>query len=211
MDLQEQRITCLRMAVDMGCKADSVLGTASELMGFVTSGAVPSAVMSPAVEAVSTSVPECVPSPDEAAAAPEAEVASSAPPAIAAAPVEAAKPAEGLAAAAEVREPVSPAMVADAPAAEAESAAQPELSSGEGAMPAVEAIPAVEAASSPPAEAAPLPEPILAEQPASSVAIAENAPAAVDAAIPDASTEAPPPKTNGAAKADAASAAPTAT
>jgi hypothetical protein len=44
MDLQEQRITCLQMAVDMGCKADSVFGLASELMGFVTSGAAPSVV-----------------------------------------------------------------------------------------------------------------------------------------------------------------------
>jgi hypothetical protein len=42
MDLQEQRITCLQMAVDMGCKADTVFGLASELMGFVTSGVAPS-------------------------------------------------------------------------------------------------------------------------------------------------------------------------
>src|SRR5262245_10195287 len=51
MDLQEQRITCLRLAVDMGCQADSVFSLANTLMGFVTSGAVPSAVASPPVAA----------------------------------------------------------------------------------------------------------------------------------------------------------------
>ena len=51
MDLQEQRITCLRMAVDMGCQADSVFTLANNLMGFVTSGAVPSAVASAPVAA----------------------------------------------------------------------------------------------------------------------------------------------------------------
>ena len=38
MDLQEQRITRLRMAIEMGCKADAVIGLASELMNFVTKG-----------------------------------------------------------------------------------------------------------------------------------------------------------------------------
>ena len=42
MDLQEQRITCLRMAVDLGCKSNSVFGMAVDLMGFVASGRVPS-------------------------------------------------------------------------------------------------------------------------------------------------------------------------
>ena len=141
MDLQEQRISCLRMAVEMGCKADSVFRTANELMGFVTSGAAPSAVTTPAVEAVGTPPPEPAPSPDEAAVAvtPDAEVASSAPPASAAAPVAAAKPVDAPAAVAKVGEPVSAAMVADAPAAGAESAA-PEMSAGETAKPAVEAI-----------------------------------------------------------------------
>jgi two-component system, NtrC family, sensor kinase len=54
------------------------------------------------------------------------------------------------------------------------------------------------------------PEPIVAAQSAASVSIAEATPAASDASTPGASTEAPPPKTNGVAKADAASAAPTA-
>jgi hypothetical protein len=39
MDLEEQRITCLRMAIDMGCKPDAVIATATELMSFVTGGA----------------------------------------------------------------------------------------------------------------------------------------------------------------------------
>ena len=33
---------CLRMAIEMGCKPDAVIGKASELMNFVTSGALPS-------------------------------------------------------------------------------------------------------------------------------------------------------------------------
>jgi hypothetical protein len=60
----------LRMAVEMGCKADSVFRTASELMGYVMSGAVPSAVTSPAVEVMGTPPPETAPSPSEAAVAP---------------------------------------------------------------------------------------------------------------------------------------------
>src|SRR5262245_11027751 len=40
MDLQEQRITCLRMAVDMGCQADSVFTLANNWMGYVKRGAV---------------------------------------------------------------------------------------------------------------------------------------------------------------------------
>ena len=106
MDLQERRISCLRMAVEMGCKANSVFRT-------------------------------------------------------------------------------------DAPAAGAESAA-PEMSAGEAAKPAVEAIAAVETA---PAAAAPLAEPILAEQPAAVLAIAETTfPTAGDAPTPGASAETPPPE-----------------
>jgi hypothetical protein len=62
------------------------------------------------------------------AATPEAEVGASAPSPSAAASVEPAKPADGPAAAAEVGEPVSAAMVADAPATGPESAAQPDVS-----------------------------------------------------------------------------------
>src|SRR2546429_263512 len=106
MDLQEQRITCLRMAVDMGCKADSVFRTASDLMGFVTRGAAQNPATPPAAEA---SAPEFAESPGEAAVAatPEAEVAASALSASAAASVEAPNPTDGPAAAAEVGEPVS--------------------------------------------------------------------------------------------------------
>ena len=127
-----------------------------------------------------------------------------------AAPNAVTSPAAEFAASAEVGEPVSAAVVADVPAAGVESAVQPEVSAGEAAKPAVEAIAPAEAASSAPA-AAPLAEAIVADLPAASVAIAEETAAAGDAPTPDASAEAPPPKTNGAAKSDAASAAPTAT
>ena len=237
MDLQEQRITCLRMAVDMGCKADSVFNLANNLMGFVTSGAVPSAVAPPpaaasvdhtaatetalplsevapgpgqareltatALEAVSE--PALEPPPGETAPAPptEAEVAASAPSATAADLVEAAKPVDVAAAAAEAVEPVSAAIVA-APAGGAESAGQPEMSSGEAANLAVEASALAEAASSAPTGPATSDEPIVAEQSAASVAIAESIPDTGGAPTQGASLEVPPPKSNGASKADAA-------
>ena len=40
MDLPDQQIACLRMAIEMGCKPDSVVGVAAELMSFIASGAV---------------------------------------------------------------------------------------------------------------------------------------------------------------------------
>jgi len=247
MDLQEQRITCLRMAVDMGAKADLVFGLASELMGFVTSGAVPSAVASApvavsmdrtapietetalplsgvapgagqaheptrtAVEAVSEPTPEPAPSPGETAAAPpaQAEVAEPAPPASPAGAVEVAKPLDVPAAAAEAREPVRAAIVA-APAGEVESAAQPETSPEKATNPADEASALAEVASSAPTAPAGVAEPIVAEQSAVSAAIGEATPTAGDEPTQGASMEVPPPKTNGASKADAASAAPTA-
>ena len=39
MDLQEQRLTCLRMALEMGCKADSIVSVATELLAFLSGGA----------------------------------------------------------------------------------------------------------------------------------------------------------------------------
>ena len=72
MDLQEQRITCLQMAVDMGCKADTVFGLASELMGFVTSGVASSAVRpSPAEEAAHGIAATDTVEPTAAASAPQ--------------------------------------------------------------------------------------------------------------------------------------------
>ena len=72
MDLQEQRISCLQMAVDMGCKADTVFGLASELMGFVTSGVAPSAVRpSPAEEAAHGIAATDTAEPTAAASAPQ--------------------------------------------------------------------------------------------------------------------------------------------
>jgi hypothetical protein len=49
MDLQEQRLTCLRMALEMGCKADSVVSVASDLLAFL-SGGTPAAAASTAEE-----------------------------------------------------------------------------------------------------------------------------------------------------------------
>jgi hypothetical protein len=244
MDLQEQRITCLRMAVDMGCKADSVFGLANTLMDFVKSGAVPSAVASApvavsedrtaapetalelseiapgleqapeptptAVEAASGPAPEPPPSAGETAAAlADAQVAASAPSAGAAGPVAAAEPLGVPGAAVEAGEPVSAASLA-APAGGAELADQPEMSSGEAANPAIEASGLADAVASAPTGPAPVAEPIAAEQSAASTANAETNPAAGDAPSQGASTEAPPPKSNGASTADAAIAAPTA-
>src|SRR5215475_16217647 len=41
MDLQDQRIACLRMAIDMGCTPDTAIGVAMGLMDFVASGTIP--------------------------------------------------------------------------------------------------------------------------------------------------------------------------
>src|SRR5262245_7631773 len=231
MDLQEQRITCLRMAVDMGSKADSVFTLANNLMGFVTSGAVPSDVASPPMAAsvdettppLSVNAPgpaqavepipaaaEAVSGPEPApAAAPpvEAQAAASASPAEPAGPVEAAGPAD-VPAAAEADEPVSAAPVA-APAEAAESAAQPEMSASTAANPPEETIVLAEAAGSAPTATAPLAEPIVAEPSAALVASAETTSAAGDAPAQGEATEAPPPESNGASRADTASAAPT--
>ena len=65
MDLQEQRITCLRMAIDMGCKSDAVIATATELMSFVTGSAAsppatvaePQAPVADAIAACGTALP----------------------------------------------------------------------------------------------------------------------------------------------------------
>ena len=51
MDLQDQRIACLRMAIEMGCKTDSVVSTAAELMNFITGGVAPTVpAVAPATE-----------------------------------------------------------------------------------------------------------------------------------------------------------------
>ena len=52
MNLHDQRIACLRMAIDMGCKPDLVIQVASDLMGFVMSGAT-SPAAAPSTEAAS--------------------------------------------------------------------------------------------------------------------------------------------------------------
>ena len=59
MDLQEQRIMCLRIAIDMGCKADAVVGMASELMKFVTNGDVPSVAKSQSEERSADAIAAC--------------------------------------------------------------------------------------------------------------------------------------------------------
>jgi hypothetical protein len=42
VDLHEERIACLRMAIDMGCAPDTAIRVAMDLMGFVASGIIPS-------------------------------------------------------------------------------------------------------------------------------------------------------------------------
>ncbi|MBO0742522.1 MAG: hypothetical protein J2P51_13975, partial [Hyphomicrobiaceae bacterium] len=42
MDLHDQRIACLRMAIKMGCTPDTAIQVAMDLMGFVDSGIIPS-------------------------------------------------------------------------------------------------------------------------------------------------------------------------
>lgn len=59
MDLQEQRLTCLRLALEMGCKADSVVAVASELMTFLTDGMVPSAAKSSPEERSEDAIAAC--------------------------------------------------------------------------------------------------------------------------------------------------------
>src|SRR5262245_56075815 len=49
MDLQEQRLTCLRMALEMGCKADTIVSVATDLLDFLSGGS-PTAAHSPAEE-----------------------------------------------------------------------------------------------------------------------------------------------------------------
>ena len=58
MDLQEQRLTCLRMALEMGCKADSVVAVANELMTFLNGGE-PSAARSPSEEISEDAIAAC--------------------------------------------------------------------------------------------------------------------------------------------------------
>jgi hypothetical protein len=59
MDLQEQRLTCLRMALEMGCKADSVVAVANELMTFLTGGVGPSAGTSASEEISEDAIAAC--------------------------------------------------------------------------------------------------------------------------------------------------------
>src|SRR5512138_3072576 len=41
MNLQEQRIACLRMAMELGCTADSIVHVARELNAFIDDGTAP--------------------------------------------------------------------------------------------------------------------------------------------------------------------------
>ena len=61
MDLQDQRIACLRMAIEMGCKTDSVVSTAAELMNFITGGVAPTvpAIASATEEANAERIAAC--------------------------------------------------------------------------------------------------------------------------------------------------------
>src|SRR5258708_39967 len=59
MDLHDQRIACLRMAIDLGCKPDTAIRVASDLMTFVTSGAPTSAAQTTAEEAAPDRIAAC--------------------------------------------------------------------------------------------------------------------------------------------------------
>ena len=135
MDLQEQRITCLRMAVDMGCKPDAVIATATELMSFVTDGAAsppttvaePQAPVADAIAACGTALPA-----SETAGLVLAQPTDEAPaeaPAVAAQAVEpeavATEPGPGPAEAAPVEASPEPAPVATAPVEAASPASEP--------------------------------------------------------------------------------------
>ena len=201
MDLQEQRITCLRMAIDMGCKPDAVIATATELMSFVTGGAAsqaatvaePQAPVADAIAACGTALPA-----SETAGLVLAQSKSEAPaeaPAAADQAVEteavATEPGPGPAEAAPVEASPEPAPVATAPV----EASEP-----------VAATPAAAVDDPPPpgiAEAAEAAQVPAAEQGA---APAEDAPAAVAKDLPTP----PPTLSNGAATGDATSAAATA-
>ncbi|KAB2919506.1 MAG: hypothetical protein F9K29_05465 [Hyphomicrobiaceae bacterium] len=58
MELQDQRIACLRMAIEMGCKPDAVVGMAGELMDFVMNGA-PAPAKSMPAEPAASSIAAC--------------------------------------------------------------------------------------------------------------------------------------------------------
>ena len=58
MDLQEKQLTCLRMALEMGCKANSVVAVANELMTFLNGGE-PSAAKSPSEEISEDAIAAC--------------------------------------------------------------------------------------------------------------------------------------------------------
>ena len=92
MDLQEQRLTCLRMALEMGCKADSIVSVATELLTFLSGEA--AAAKSPAEERSEEVIAAC----GTALAASEAAalVAQAEPAAAADAPAAAAISREGL-------------------------------------------------------------------------------------------------------------------
>ncbi len=74
MNLLEQRMACLRMAIEMGCEPHSVVKTAGELYAFLTDGIVPSAE------------PAAAPAPEPVAVAAAEEPAAAAEPAVEDAP-----------------------------------------------------------------------------------------------------------------------------
>src|SRR5215813_7350276 len=97
MDLHDQRIACLRMAIDMGCTPDTAIRVATDLMDFVASGTIPSpsqvaapdpvaacgtVLAAPAAEELTTT-----PAP-QVADEPQAPAAPSPPPEVVAAPTQ---------------------------------------------------------------------------------------------------------------------------
>jgi hypothetical protein len=192
MDLKEQRITCLRMAIDMGCKPDAVIATATELMTFVMGGAAspPATVAEPqapdadAIAACGTALPASETA-DLVLAQPtggsDTGVTEASPPA--ALPTEAEVAQEPASATESQAASPAPAVKPEAPA-EAPAAVEPEAVATEPVSGPAEAAP-VEAAPEPapvataPVEAAsPASEPVAAT-PAAPVAI-DPAPMAAD-------------------------------
>src|SRR5262245_28341013 len=93
MDLHDQRIACLRMAIDMGCTPDTAVQVAMDLMGFVASGTLPppskaatpdpvaacGTVLAAPAAAELTATPATEATPERQAAAPESGATDGAP------------------------------------------------------------------------------------------------------------------------------------
>jgi|RhiMetdeSRZDD1v2_1073273.scaffolds.fasta_scaffold160863_1 hypothetical protein len=193
MDLKEQRITCLRMAIDMGCKPDAVIPTATELMNFVTGGtapppatvAEPQAPATDAIAACGTALPA-----SEAADLALAQPADGSDPGVSEGDAQAALPVEAEVAPAAEPQAATPALDGEreAPVEVSVAAAQavePEAVTTEPGSEPAEAEPVEAAPAAAPAEPAPVATEAVVEVPSpASEAVVETtaAPVAVEPA-----------------------------